>query len=333
MSRPQRQTASFWISYSDLATGLLLIFMIMAAVTMNQQAQVRVELEDDQEELDRIQEEINNLLGRRNLLATRLEAASAQANQELRQQGLTESDVFVYVPDDQSVEVRLDGTDVVWFQPGGAKLAREAFPQLRAFFVALYEQIMCTGDDPIDAMALCEPDTVRVPSFLASIEISGHTDPVTMAAGEPMWSWGAFNGTSSRGRGDGNLRLSQARAKAIVDAIQTFYERDRQSNAANAITDDRYPWRPFVALVHTTGRGWMASYCEDPNNGRDRVLQAADFLKDEPCVISPQDRDRLYRRSRRVSFSFRLDDKAILQRLQDLAKAVEGLGQAKRVGS
>ncbi|MCB9665822.1 MAG: hypothetical protein H6732_17060 [Alphaproteobacteria bacterium] len=327
MAASRRQDAAFWISYSDLATGLLLIFILLVAITMNQQAKARQELETDKEEVQEVQEEIEKLLGQRNVLAQRLESASREANRVIRASSEIRNDVFVYVPEDQMVEVRLDTTEIAWFRQGGADLDPRARPHLRAFYRALYTQMMCVRTET-DPTPTCEPGQAKVPDFLDAIEISGHTDPITLASGEPSWSWGAFNGTGARSWKDGNLRLAQDRSKAIVDAIQSFYEEDAgRAEDPMAITDVRYPWRPLLALVHTSGRAWMEAYCAAPG-GIDEKLTPERFFDDPPCVYTRDDAEALYRRSRRVSFSFRLDDRAILQRLQALAERVAELGGA-----
>ncbi len=313
MARRVRDDASFWISYSDLATGLLLIFILLVAVYINRAAATQQQLIADQEKVEHIQEEIDSLLGRRDELARRLQSASEQANEEIASQ------VFAYDPVTQTVVVQMDDTEVAWFETSSARLRPDARGHIRAFYRALYEHMMCADPSLPSGTHRCVDRTPAIPPFLEAIEITGHTD-VTFANGDqPDWSWIGFNA----GAEAGNLSLSQSRAKAIVDEIQALYQ---GGQGANAVNDTRYPWRPFMALVHTSGRAWMEAYCPSAT-GELETLEPEDFFEDPPCRYPEEALRQLHERSRRVSFSFRLDDKEILQRLQALTREVAALGR------
>jgi hypothetical protein len=317
-SRSKSQEATYWISYSDLSTGLLLVFILLVAYFINQAAKTELALQADQDKIESIQEEIEALLGRRDELASRLQLASQQTNAQLGR------DVFAFDPETQQVVVQTDDEEVAWFRQGSSRLTQQAREDVTTFYIALYEKIMCVRDLQNPTPNPCSTHPPRVPEFLDAIEILGHSDPLGRGPGQPRWSWAAFNGTPGTGYGsDSNLDLAQARSKSIVDAIQERYSHDALLNEAT------YPWRPFLALVKTSGRGWMSAYCDD--EGEDRKLTPADFLQDPPCQPSatPAEARRLEARSRRVSFGFRLDDKEILERLQRLTREVAGLGVQK----
>lgn len=319
MTRRPQHDAAFWVSYSDLATGLLLIFILLVAFYINRAAMAEVQFERDQDRIRAIQEEIDELLARRDLLALRLERASEQANETLGRE------VFAYDPATQAVVVRMDDTEVAWFREGSPDLAPAARRDVRAFYRTLYEQMMCqrggldATDDP------CTQAPPEVPAFLAAIEILGHTDPITRAPGHALWTWEAFNGTASRRfDADSNLSLAQARAKAIVDEIQRSYD-----DPSSGVTEETHPWRPFLALVRTSGRSWMSAYCDD--EGTVRQLTPSDYFNDPPCPTTTRDdANGTNARSRRVSFGFRLDDKEILEQLQRLTQQVAELGGGQR---
>lgn len=314
-AKGRAQDATYWISYSDLSTGLLLVFILLVAFFINRAAQTDQALQEDRRRVEAIQAEIDALLGRRDELALRLQVASTRTNQKLGR------DVFAYDPVSQQVIVQTDDEEVAWFRQGSARLTERARQDVTTFYVELYEQIMCVRSAGVSDEQPCATSPPRVPEFLDAIEILGHSDPVGRGPGQARWSWTAYNGTASSGYGpDSNLDLAQSRAKSIVDAIQELYD------AGRSVTDASHPWRPFLALVKTSGRGWMSAYCNDA--GVDRRLTPEDFLVTPPCP-TPSDASegrRLDARSRRVSFGFRLDDKEILERLQRLAREAEALG-------
>lgn len=289
----------FWVSYSDMATGLLLIFILLVAFYVNQARKSHVAVMD-------VQEQVTDLLGRRDALALRLENASTATNRALGRE------VFEYDEELQRVVVETDRQEVVWFGRGSARLSASAREDVRVFYRNLYAQIMCAEPAP-DGDVCPNP---RVPDFLDAIEIQGHSDPVGRGIGQAPWSWEAFNGSASNGhQRDSNLQLSQERAKSIVDVIQQSY------GPGGTVTDQTHPWRPFIALLRTSGRSWTSAWCVV--GGEERMLKPSDFESVPPCVVEDHDRlARLEARSRRVSFGFRLDDREVLRELQALTQGV-----------
>jgi outer membrane protein OmpA-like peptidoglycan-associated protein len=276
---------SFWISYSDMTTGLLLVFILLVAVLVKRR---EAEMDRQQAVLDQVEEEVRQMLGRRVVLADKLEQAVETANEQI---GL---DVFSW----QDGEVTVSDQEASWFVSNSAALTAEGKAHIRTFYVQLYDRLLTDGEG--------HP---QIPDFLASIEIQGHTDPVPRGAGAP-WSWESYNGSPHSGQQqDSNLHLSQLRAKAILDYVQQLY-----ASGDPEFTDERRPWRPFVAMVESTGRAWTRSYCEGEEGAQ--ALTANDFMSPTPCATLGGNDAEANRASRRVTFSFRLDDAEILERLK-----------------
>ena len=147
----------FWISYSDLSTALLAVFILAIALMMKQHGQ-------DQERLLARVEELQAL---REQLATRLDAAKTQANAELGEE------VFGFDKERQRVFV----VDTTWFDPGEFALNAPARRALSVFYPHLYDAIFGRTED----------SKVRPADYLLSIELQGHTDATW--EGAPAWSW------------------------------------------------------------------------------------------------------------------------------------------------
>lgn len=289
MARRPRVTpeGSFWISYSDLTTGLLLVFILLVVVLVEQRQR---EMERQQQTLDRVEEEVREMLGRRIELSDRLEQAVEVTNGEIG------AAVFSY----RDGEVTVSEQEVAWFVSNSATLTPDGQRHIRAFYRHLYDQLLTDGQG-----------TPIIPDYLASIEIQGHTDPVPRGLSAGTWSWESYNGQSGGDhRVDSNLYLSQLRAKAILDYIQELY-----ASGDPEFLDSRRPWKPFVSMVEATGRSWTRAYCEV--EGVPAMLDADAFLLDSPCPVGANHSEE-NRRSRRVTFSFRLDDAEILGRLQGI---------------
>lgn len=281
------EEASFWISYSDLTTGLLLVFILLVMVLVERRQQ---ELNRQEQTLDRVEREVRELLGRRVVLSERLERAVEVTNAEIGEA------VFSY----RDGEVSVSDQEVAWFVSNSATLTPAGQRHIRAFYRHLYDQLL-TDDRGRPA----------IPDYLASIEIQGHTDPVPRLGGAGLWSWESYNGAAGGSHQyDSNLYLSQLRAKAILDFIQDLY-----ASGDPDFADSRRPWKPFVSMVEATGRAWTRAYCGEGEGLA--VLDAEDFLGERPCEVGANLSEE-NRKSRRVTFSFRLDDAEILGRLRDI---------------
>ena len=272
---------SFWISYSDLATSLMLVFVLIVCVmSMKMQKQ----LAEKQDKLDDVKTDVESLLGRRTQLSERLKAAVTSANKDIGREvfGYANGEVFVS-----------DVNGVAWFESDKADLSAAGKHQVGMFYQRLYKELLGGGKS--------------LPPFLESINIQGHTDALSRTKGGGLWTWESYNGTASTRHADGNLWLSQQRAKAILDRIQEMYTN-------HEVDEDEYPWRPFAAVAQVTGRSWTRSFCDVPKLG---AMAPSAMLTDTPCLNSPADsNDEIHKSSRRVTFSFDLNDKAILESLQ-----------------
>jgi len=292
MARRREDTeGSFWISYSDLTTGLLLVFILLVAVLVEKREQ---EMQEQKDTLTRVEEEVREMLSRRQDLSERLEEAVDTTNGEIG------DSVFAY----QDGEVTVSEQEVAWFISNSAALTPAGKAHIRAFYRHLYDQLLTDG-----------AGRPTIPDYLASIEIQGHTDPVPRAQSAGEWSWESYNGAAFGGhQQDSNLYLSQLRAKAILDYIQDLY-----ASGDPEFDDARRPWKPFVAMVEATGRSWTRSYCAAEDGPS--VLEPAAFLADRPCEGIGGNSTGENRMSRRVTFSFRLDDAEILGRLRGILEA------------
>lgn len=284
--RAKPEEGSFWISYSDLTTGLLLVFILLVAVLVEKREE---EMREQKDTLERVEDEVREMLGRREDLSERLEEAVETTNGEIG------ADVFTYVDG----EVAVSEQQVAWFISNSAALTPDGRAHIRAFYRHLYDQLLTDG-----------AGKPTIPDYLASIEIQGHTDPIPRAYSSDAWSWESYNGAAFGGhQHDSNLYLSQLRAKAILDYIQDLY-----ASGDPEFDDARRPWKPFVAMTEATGRSWTRSYCKTEDGAA--MLDAASFLSDAPCEAIGANGAGENRMSRRVTFSFRLDDAEILGRLQ-----------------
>lgn len=283
MTKRDRADGTFWISYSDLATALLLVFVLILLVFVGKTKETEQRAAQKERQLVTLEDEVKRMLEQREALAQRLDAAVQSANRDLCKPEDRRADkcrdVFRFV--DQRVEV--SEQDVAWFPHGQQALTPVGKHQLEVFFGHLYDQL------------LVDEGNVRIPNNLQAIDVLGHTDPTSRGT---EWSWDSYAM---------NLRLSQGRALAVVEHIRSTYEAGRQST--------KRPWRPFVALLNASGRSWTSTYCgaSDPS-----PLTPQDFLERPaaPCAVGART-EETDRRSRRVSFGFRLDDREILEELQE----------------
>lgn len=281
-SKPRPSEGSFWISYSDLATSLMLVFVLIVCITS---IKMQKELTKQQDKLIEVGKEVRDLLGRRDELSTRLSVAVDDANQEIGQP------IFKYLEG----EVSVSENDVAWFESGKADLTPAGQAHVAVFYRHLYRRLLGDGR--------------TLPDFLSAINIQGHTDPWPRTGGGTLWSWESYNGSAQREHQDGNLWLSQQRGKAILDYIQTLY-------ATGVVKEEEIPWRPFIAVAQVTGRAWTRAFCQ-AEDAAPSPISASALLADDPCPATPvAPNAALNRSSRRVTFSFDLDDKVILERLQ-----------------
>lgn len=287
MSRANQRSeadGTFWVSYSDLATALLLVFVLILVVKSRDAQHRAQQASDRQEELIALRQKVSELLTRRESVADRLNEAVEQANGDLGES------VFRFV--DQRVEV--SDQDVAWFHYRSAELTDAGKQQLAIFFAHLYDQLLREGD------------TVIRPEFLESIDVLGHTDPTWRT--DPDWTWESY---------ERNLALSQSRALSVVRHIRRMYDEGHHAER---------PWQPFVALLNASGRSWTRTYCD--TESQTMPLDADAFLRSttDPCEARriPSVREDADGRSRRVSFGFRLDDRAILEDLQTRLEAAGG---------
>jgi len=292
MARKREDTeGSFWISYSDLTTGLLLVFILLVAVLVEKREE---EMQAQKDTLARVEDEVREMLSRRQDLSSRLEHAVQTTNGEIG------DSVFSY----QDGEVTVSEQEVAWFVSNSAALTPAGRAHIRTFYRHLYDQLLTDG-----------AGNPTIPDYLASIEIQGHTDPVPRAQTADAWSWESYNGAAFGGhQQDSNLYLSQLRAKAILDSIQDLY-----ASGDPEFSDARRPWKPFVAMAEATGRSWTRSYCATEDGPE--MLDAVAFLAERPCDDVGANGAGENRMSRRVTFSFRLDDAEILGRLKGILEA------------
>jgi outer membrane protein OmpA-like peptidoglycan-associated protein len=281
----QRDEAAFWVSYSDLATSLMLVFVLIVCIT---NVRMKETLGQQQEQLENVEGEVRQLLSRREVLSERLLQAVEDSNKAVGRE------VFRF----EHGEVFVSDSDVAWFLPNRAELTAEGRKEVTAFYRNLYASLLGDG--------------TSLPDFLGAIDIQGHTDPLPRHGEGDLWTWESYNGTARRGHADGNLWLSQQRAKAILDHIQDAY-------AEGAIDATRFPWRPFAAIARVSGRSWTRAFCTDAAGETPSPINPDALLSDSPCPSTPLGSNAaLNRASRRVTFSFDLDDKEILERIQEV---------------
>ena len=158
----------FWISYSDLSTALLAVFILAIALMIDRHGQEQQVLLDQVEDLQSMRQQ----------LAQRLNEAKNRANQEL------DEEVFGFDPENQTVFV----IDTTWFDPGQHDLSLRARRSLAVFYPHLYDAIFhedeASGDKPAD--------------YLLSIELQGHTDPSWRDV--PAWSWDNYRENAALSR-------------------------------------------------------------------------------------------------------------------------------------
>jgi len=242
----------FWISYSDLSTALLAVFILAIAVMIKQHGEEQVELLAKVRELQELREQ----------LARRLHTAKTQANAELGEE------VFGF----DSVDQRVYVIDTTWFDLGKHELSGGAERALGVFYPHLYDAIFA------------ETESGRKPAdYLLSIEVQGHTDATWNELGP--WSWDNYRE---------NALLSRQRAAAIATYLGGEFNREVER-----------PWLQFFGLVETSGRSWTQSYCSG------RRLVPEDFQAEAPPCPAPTADDE--KRSRRVTFGFRMNDMRLLE--------------------
>ena len=306
MKRRKRQPeaeSSFWISYSDLITGTMLIFVLMMFVRaesarkeQDASQKLRKELSEQTRIMKVVEQEAVELVKLYETLSAKLAKAVEQTNSELG--GKT---IFRFA----NGQVFVSEQDVTWFRSGSSRLSsRAARRQIMVFYKNLYDVLLKVGAKP------------GIPLFLKSIIIEGHTDPRSSSTGASRWSFESYNGKTSRRRDahqdDSNLFLGQQRAKAIVDLIQDEYARGARETKGR-------PWQLFTAVVQTSGRGWTRAYCPTKEDPIGAPLSIEDFRRnyERPCQTFDSSANAPSNRySRRVSFSFDLDTSKILNALQ-----------------
>lgn len=308
-SEAAESESDFWISYSDLATGVLLVFVLMLAAALSRASdreaeatlekdkatelrqsaqdareaaellkeeaeQAKREAQDVKEVNERLRTEAQRLLDIHGQLAARLKQAVDKTNEALGQV------VFIFEND----EVYVSEQEVAWFQQGRWALSGEAKKQVRIFYLNLYDSLLRPAG------------RLRVPAFLTAITVEGHTDPLHDGV---RWNWASYWT---------NLRLSQRRAHSIVEEVKAAY------GAEAAGFDEARPWRLFHSLVRVAGVSWTRAYCSGPEGVR--PLEPEDFFSpaEPPCATKPT--REMNKRSRRVTFGFKLDDKKLLTSLR-----------------
>lgn len=176
----------FWVSYSDMMAGLLMIFILMVIITINDYNTKELLLEESKAQqeaaergLKKLNQDIGEVLGVRAQLLKRLKAQLDAAGVQVS---------F----DDASGAVRLEGN--VLFEEGSARLSTEGKRQLDALM-------------PVYFKALLEDEELS--ASVDSITIEGHTNS---------------NYSGSRSEFDAylfNLNLSQDRAYAAMKYVVT----------------------------------------------------------------------------------------------------------------
>ncbi|HHO54656.1 MAG TPA: hypothetical protein ENK18_28215 [Deltaproteobacteria bacterium] len=183
----QRHDASFWISYSDLATGLMIVFMLvmllLMAVGNQQRAEAKRQIDEQQQRIQELLESVQIILGTRARLADAL------------QEGLHDrKDVTV---DAVTAQLVLD-SDLLSFEPGSAEITDRG----RRFLDAFARSYSCalwsyeTKGDTESAPSPNEPSGVR------RILVTGRADLDRGASGNVD-----------------NQALSGQRALAVVDRL------------------------------------------------------------------------------------------------------------------
>ncbi|MCB9779917.1 MAG: hypothetical protein H6742_15240 [Alphaproteobacteria bacterium] len=184
---------TFWISYADLATGTMVVFLIVAAVMIaaNQQRE-----DERKREVEELAEEVRVILGTRAKLAESLRQALADES-SVSVDPVTAQ--LVFEQSDQTVkfekegEVELDDDDKAFIERFAPK-----------YICALwkYERNKCK-DKEVDDCQRIDPEA---PQGVRRILVAGHADLL---------------GTSRE-----NLGLSAERAKAVVDHALATLEMD-----------------------------------------------------------------------------------------------------------
>jgi outer membrane protein OmpA-like peptidoglycan-associated protein len=309
---------SFWISYSDLATALMLVFILITVYYITQTMRT-------QDELIKAKAQVEELIKLREELAESIKAAVDKTNAKLRSQSGEPSfkDVFLYDAEREEVHVQA----ATWFDSNEFLLKGKGEDHLRIFYVELYDALLRRPEEGREGLG-----PPHIPEYLSSIDVLGHTDPLRRkGAGEARF--GRYNGRANVDKPkashteSSNLYLSQRRAKAVVDFIQSLYE----SGAAEdiALVKDR-PFLLFAAVLNTAGRSWVSAYCYE-HGGETRILSRDDYTGagGRPCPIwdepaSAEDspewvaRDTANKKSRRVTFGFQMDDRKQLDRLKQI---------------
>lgn len=301
--------SAFWISYSDLSTGLLLIFILL----LTQMSKTK---QSEEQRLVNLREEVAHLLGVHERLSSRLGAAVEQTNQKLGKNIFKFAEGEVYVSDQE----------VTWFKSNSAKLLPDARDQLRMFYLNLY-----------DALLRDEAGDLTVETHLVSMTIEGHTDPLPIRSSDQPWSLASYNGSSRTGHNkDSNFQLGQQRAKAIIDLIHDSYTEQLPG------FDHTRPWHVFFAFAQASGRSWTRAYCQERDDlsagistSTSARISAHPLTPTKliaawptPCPRIEHDSDAIAnRRSRRVTFSFELNTRSLLENLRsklDSASSTRG---------
>lgn len=303
MSRRRRDTkpdGTFWISYSDLATALLAVFVLILMATAAKHTKAAAEREAKAEVTT---QKVNDLLRHREALAAHLKTAVKKSNDDVCGNLPPEKCTAAFQFVDQRVEV----VDLTWFPPGATELSPVGKCQVQVFFRHLARELLMTGEN------------IQIPAYLESIDVLGHTDPTWSRQKE--WGWESYQL---------NLDTSQKRAAAVVTHLRSIYEPRTyleciERRRPSAESPKLPAWQPFVALLNASGRSWTEAYC---GQGESPVLLTPADFHERPAIPCA-DPDRADQRSRRVSFSFRLDDRAILGAILDELKDPEQPGALK----
>ena len=180
----------YWISFSDLMSGLLVIFVLAAVALMIELSQAQFELEETRREIEKARKEIEEAKKRINVDIAQLrfaEKARRDIVYEVRDV-LAQSDIIVMLTDNDTV-IRIPETTLT-FESNSYDIpdSDELIDALRMVGFVLHQAI----NSPLETNA---ESGMRF-EYLDTVFIEGHTDSVPTARIKGNWGLSSFRAIS-----------------------------------------------------------------------------------------------------------------------------------------
>ncbi len=289
MSRKRRAPDDgFWSSYADLSTGTMVIFLLLL---VSLAVQMRAQQESQSARVDELSRQVQIILGTRARLAESIHTAVGSTP------GLAVDPVTAQLVFAQSEHT-------IAFPVGSAELDAQDREFLRGFvpsYICALHQRECTnaGTDTASCPRL---DPGR-PQGVRRILVTGHADLL--------------------GSGSDNLRLSAARANAVVDHSLALIERG-EGLSGDCLTQREALWQYAQERFMALGAGDV-EHCRARQNEALGVPCATDPLRTSPREQQPE--------YRRVTFELELTGADMTGLVLDLIALQEATGGLDSTGS